>query len=332
MIKLGTRGSPLALTQCRLVAGLLARASGMAPSEFSLKSFITSGDRLTNRRLEDAGGKGLFTKELDEALLDGRIDCAVHSMKDLPTRLPDGIVLAAVPSREDPRDAFISHKAKMLQELPQGAVVGTASLRRQAQALHLRPDLKIVTLRGSVETRLRKLEDGTIDATFLALAGLTRLGLTGHVTALLDVSEMPPAPGQGALALTCRADDAATLGVLAKISVPVSEIAVAAERGFLEALDGSCRTPIGALATIQDDKLSLVGEVLSPDGAQHWRREESHHAGHGAQTPPHWDASWARPSAPRPARTSFKAWKNADGEKTSFRACGRSPPPCRRSG
>ncbi len=275
MIKLGTRGSPLALTQCGMVATLLARAANLSEADFPLQSFVTSGDRLKDQRLQDAGGKGLFTKELDEALLDGRIDAAVHSMKDLPTRLPDGIVLAAVPQREDPRDAFISHKAKTLQELPQGAVVGTASLRRQAQALHLRPDLKVVVLRGSVETRLKKLEEGSIDATFLALAGLTRLGLTHHVTSLLDSSQMPPAPSQGALALTCRADDTATRDVLAKISVTTSEIAVAAERGFLEALDGSCRTPIGALATITGSTLNFVGEVLSPDGAQHWRREES---------------------------------------------------------
>src|SRR6201996_7301343 len=153
-MKLGTRGSPPALTQCRMVAALLARAAGKEAGDFPLESFVTSGDRLKGQRLQDAGGKGLFTRELDEALLDGRIDAAVHSMKDLPTRLPDGIVLAAVPQREDPRDAFISHKARKLQDLPQGAVVGTASLRRQAQALHLRPDLKVVVLRGSVETRL----------------------------------------------------------------------------------------------------------------------------------------------------------------------------------
>jgi hydroxymethylbilane synthase len=274
MIKLGTRGSPLALTQCRMVAGLLARAAQMSEADFPLQSFVTSGDQLKDQRLQDAGGKGLFTKELDEALLDGRIDAAVHSMKDLPTRMPDGIVLAAVPEREDPRDAFISHKAKTLKDLPHGAVVGTASLRRQAQALHLRPDLKIVTLRGSVQTRLKKLEEGSIDATFLALAGLKRLGLTGHVTGLLDSHEMPPAPGQGALALTCRTDDAPTRVLLAKISVTASELAIAAERGFLEALDGSCRTPIGALAVIEGDKLHFLGEVLSPDGAQHWRRED----------------------------------------------------------
>ncbi len=274
-MKLGTRGSPLALTQCRLVAALLARTSGKNPDDFPLESFVTSGDKLKDQRLQEAGGKGLFTKELDEALLDGRIDAAVHSMKDLPTRLPDGIVLAAVPDREDPRDAFISHKAKTLKDLPQGAVVGTASLRRQAQALHLRPDLNIVTLRGSVQTRLKKLEDGVIDATFLALAGLNRLSLAGHVTSVIDAEDMPSAPGQGALAITCRADDAGARALLKKISVAESETATAAERGFLEALDGSCRTPIGALATIKNGNLSFLGEILSPDGARRWRREET---------------------------------------------------------
>ena len=274
-MKIGTRGSPLALTQTKMVAALLARAIGKAVGDFPLESFVTSGDRLKDQRLQDAGGKGLFTKELDEALLDGRIDIAVHSMKDLPTHLPDGIVLAAVPEREDPRDAFISHKAKSLIELPQGAVIGTASLRRQAQALHLRPDLKMVILRGSVETRLKKLEAGAIDATFLALAGLKRLGLAGHATSLIDSEDMPSAPGQGALAITCRSDDRAAREMLAKISVAQSEIAVAAERGFLTALDGSCRTPIGALATIKAGKLHLVGEVLSPDGKQNWRREDT---------------------------------------------------------
>jgi hydroxymethylbilane synthase len=272
-MKIGTRGSPLALTQTKLVAGTLARTTGKDVADFPLESFVTSGDKLKDQRLQDAGGKGLFTKELDEALLDGRIDIAVHSMKDLPTHLPEGIVLAAVPEREDPRDAFISHKAKSLKELPQGAVVGTASLRRQAQALHLRPDLKTVVLRGSVQTRLQKLEAGVIDATFLALAGLNRLGLAAHATSLIDSDEMPSAPGQGALAITCRNDDKAARAMLAKISVAESEMAVAAERGFLTALDGSCRTPIGALATIRNGKLHLVGEVLSPDGKQHWRKE-----------------------------------------------------------
>ena len=275
MLKLGSRGSPLAMAQSHMIAAQLAQASGESAGNFPIQSFVTSGDRIADRRLQDAGGKGLFTKELDEALLDRRIDIAVHSLKDLPTRMPDGIVLAAIPAREDPRDAFISFKAKTLAALPEGAVIGTASLRRQAQALHLRPDLKIVTLRGSVQTRLKKLEEGSIDATFLALAGLTRLGLTGHVTSLIDDAQMPPAPGQGALAITCRADDSAARALLEKLSLAEFETAIAAERGFLEALDGSCRTPIGALARVNANTLSFRGEVLSPDGAQRWRRDES---------------------------------------------------------
>lgn len=273
MIKWGSRGSPLAMTQSGTVAAKLARLTGEAESP--IESFVTSGDRIADRRLQDAGGKGLFTKELDEALLDGRIDAAIHSLKDLPTVMPDGIALAAIPSREDPRDAFVSHKAKSLMDLPQGAVVGTASLRRQAQTLHLRPDLKIVTLRGSIQTRLKRMNEGVMDATFLALAGLTRMGLQNHVTSLIDVEDMPPAPGQGALAVTCRADDTKTRELLAAITVPEFEIAVAAERGFLHALDGSCRTPIGALARINNGMLHFMGEILTPDGETRWRREET---------------------------------------------------------
>ncbi len=274
-LNLGSRGSPLAMTQSRLVAGLLARLTGESEDRFPIQSFITSGDRIADRRLQEAGGKGLFTKELDEAVLDRRIDAGVHSLKDLPTKMPDGIVLAAIPSREDPRDAFISHKARDLKSLAPGAVVGTASLRRQAQTLHLRPDLKIVTLRGSVETRLKRIGEGVMDATFLALAGLTRLGLAHHASGLIDDQEMPPAPGQGALAITCREDDAATRALLAQLSIAEFEIAVAAERGFLEALDGSCRTPIAALGRLKDGRLSFVGEILSPDGAKRWRRRET---------------------------------------------------------
>ena len=272
MLKFGSRGSPLAMTQSRRVAAALARLTGEA--EPPIQSFVTSGDRIADRRLQDAGGKGLFTKELDEALLDKRIDAAIHSLKDLPTLMPDGIVLAAIPEREDPRDAFVSPHAPSLAELPDGAVVGTASLRRQAQTLHLRPDLKIVTLRGSIETRLKRIGEGQMDATYLALAGLMRMGLQHHATALVDVEEMPPAPGQGALGITCREDDWATRDLLAKLSVRELEIAVAAERGFLHALDGSCRTPIGALARIQDGRLHFMGEILTPDGAKRWRRED----------------------------------------------------------
>jgi hydroxymethylbilane synthase len=271
-MRLGSRGSPLALTQARLVAAMLARISGEPESAFPIQSFTTSGDRIQDRLLQEAGGKGLFTKELDEALIDRRIDAAVHSMKDLPTRLPGGIVLAAVPAREDPRDGFICPKARTLAELPLGAVLGTASLRRQAQALHLRPDLIVKPLRGSVETRLKRIAEGKFDATFLALAGLTRLGLAGHAAGIVASQDMPPAPCQGALAVTCRQDDAATRAVLARISVPVLEVAAAAERAFLAALDGSCRTPIAALATVRGGEISFLGEVLTPDGKHCWRR------------------------------------------------------------
>lgn len=270
---IGSRGSPLALTQARQVAAMLAAQAGDADaSTFTIESFMTSGDRLQGR-LQEQGGKGLFTKELDEALLDGRIDCAVHSMKDLPTRLPEGIVLACVPAREDPRDGFIATRAKTLAALPEGATIGTASLRRQAQTLHLRPDLKVELLRGRVETRLAKIESGAFDATYLALAGLKRLNLEQHIASIVDVDAMPPAPAQGALAITARANDVRTLTLLTPLNIAQYNIATATERSFLAALDGSCRTPIAALARLQDGKLDFVGEVLTPDGKHRWRRQ-----------------------------------------------------------
>lgn len=265
---IGSRGSPLALVQSRLVARMLDLG------EDTIQTFMTSGDRLSGR-LSEQGGKGLFTKELDEALLDGRIDCAVHSMKDLPTRMPPGIVLACVPSREDVRDGFIALKAKTLADLPAGATVGTASLRRQAQTLHLRPDLKVELLRGRVETRLAKIESGAFDATYLALAGLNRLGLEKHVASVVDREAMPPAPGQGALAITAREGDEKTLTALAPLNIAEHAITTTAERAFLEALDGSCRTPIAATATITGDTLHFLGEVLTPDGKHCWRRKDS---------------------------------------------------------
>jgi hydroxymethylbilane synthase len=273
-MKLGSRGSPLALAQSRQVAALLAESCGAALDAFPIESFMTSGDRLAGR-LQDQGGKGLFTKELDEALLDGRIDCAIHSMKDLPTRMPAGIVLGCVPAREDQRDAFIAARVKTLMELPAGATVGTASLRRQAQTLHLRPDLKVELLRGRVETRLARIESGAFDATYLALAGLRRLGLEQHAASILDPEAMPPAPGQGALAITARAGDDPTLALLAPLNIAEHATTTTAERAFLEALDGSCRTPIAALARIADGRLTLLGEVLTPDGKHCWRRQDS---------------------------------------------------------
>ncbi|MBS0276504.1 MAG: hydroxymethylbilane synthase [Proteobacteria bacterium] len=274
-IRLGSRGSPLAMAQAHLVRDMLASALGADNSNFPIESFTTTGDKILDKRLQDAGGKGLFTKELDEALDAHRIDAAIHSMKDLPTKLPPGQILCCVPSREDPRDAFICNKADDLMELREGAVVGTASLRRQAQTLHLRPDLKVVTLRGSLQTRLKRLAEGDIDATFLALAGLTRLGLAGNATALVASDAMPSAAGQGALAITCRTDDTATRAAFAKLTLVDFEIATTAERAFLDALDGSCRTPIGALAKVEGNTLSFIGEVLTPDGARRWRRTET---------------------------------------------------------
>jgi hydroxymethylbilane synthase len=274
ILKLGSRGSPLALAQSRLVAAMLAGNARTEAAAFPIESFMTSGDKIQGR-LQEAGGKGLFTKELDEALLDGRIDAAVHSMKDLPTRMPPGIVLACVPSREDPRDAFIALRARTLMELPQGATVGTASLRRQAQTLHLRPDLKVELLRGRVETRLAKIESGAFDATYLALAGLKRLGLENHAAGIVDSEAMPPAPGQGALAITARAGDEKTLSLLAPLNIAEHAITTLAERAFLQALDGSCRTPIAALAKIADGNLVFLGEVLTPDGRHCWRRRET---------------------------------------------------------
>ena len=273
-MKLGSRGSPLALTQSRLVAALLARSRSVDSGAFPIEAFMTSGDRIQGR-LQEQGGKGLFTKELDEALRDGRIDAAIHSMKDLPTRMPPGIVLACVPSREDPRDGFIATRAKMLMDLPAGATIGTASLRRQAQTLHLRPDLKVELLRGRVETRLAKIESGAFDATYLALAGLKRLGLEKHAASIVDSETMPPAPAQGALAITAREGDEKTLALLRPLNIAEHAIATTAERAFLQALDGSCRTPIAALAKINSGTLDFLGEVLTPDGKHRWRRRES---------------------------------------------------------
>lgn len=273
LFRIGARGSKLSLAQTAQTRARLAAALGLAEDAFEIVPIVTSGDRIQDRTLIEAGGKGLFTKELDEALLDGRIDFAVHSLKDLPTRLPDGIVLACVPEREDPRDAFVSLKAKTLTELPAGATVGTASLRRQAQVLFARRDLKVSTLRGNVDTRLLKLEAGDADATYLALAGLKRLGLEGRAASLVDPHETPPAACQGAIAITSRADDARVRDAIARCENAAVRIEIEAERAFLDALDGSCRTPIGALARVNGARMTFAGETLRPDGTQRWRRD-----------------------------------------------------------
>jgi hydroxymethylbilane synthase len=266
-LRIGTRGSPLALAQAAQVRARLAPVLGVAPDEIAQTIIRTTGDAIRDRTLAAAGGKGLFTKEIEDALLAGTIDLAVHSAKDMPTALPDGLVIAAVLPREDPRDVFISPRAASLPELAAGAVVGTASLRRQAIVKHLRPDLEVVPLRGNVETRLRKLADGAVDATLLALAGLNRLGLASAATAIFPVEEFLPAVGQGIVAIETRADDAATRGLLAAIDHAASAIALTAERAFLTVLDGSCRTPIAGHATLAGARLSFRGLIAKPDGS-----------------------------------------------------------------
>ncbi len=268
ILRIGTRGSPLALAQTHETRDRLAAAWPELGIDGAIEIEIikTTGDLIQDRPLAEIGGKGLFTKELDEAMLSGRIHLAVHSMKDVPTQLPDGIALPCILPREDVRDAFISPKAKSLADLPQGAVIGSASLRRAAQILHKRPDLKLVNFRGNVQTRLRKLEEGVVDATLLAMAGLRRLGLAQHVTAALDVTEMLPAVAQGAIGITCRSDDAVSQRYLAALNCAESQIRVIAERAFLTRLDGSCRTPIAALAELDGDTLWFRGLIISPDG------------------------------------------------------------------
>ncbi len=268
ILRLGTRGSPLALTQARMVRAALAKAHGLDPERIALEVIRTSGDRIQDRPLADVGGKGLFTKEIEEALAAGAIDLAVHSSKDMPTVLPAGLVLSAFMEREDPRDVFISRKAKSIAELPRGATVGTASLRRQAMVKRKRPDLAIVPLRGNVETRLRKLDEGVADATLLALAGLKRLGLADAATAVLDIDEFLPAVGQGAIGIETRAGDSRTREMLGAINHADTFSALAAERAFLAVLDGSCRTPIGGHATISGGRLRFRGMIVKPDGSE----------------------------------------------------------------
>jgi hydroxymethylbilane synthase len=268
MVRIGSRGSPLALVQAREVQSRLAKAAGLNPAQIEIKVIRTTGDAIQDRPLAEAGGKGLFTKEIEEALLAGAIDLAVHSSKDMPTVLPSGLVLSAFLPREDPRDAFIGRSAKTLRDLPNGAVVGTASLRRQALVKHLRPDVKIVPLRGNVETRLRKLEAGDFDATILAVAGLKRLGLLTAVTSFLDPQEFVPAVGQGAIGIETREDDADTRALVAKINDADTATALAAERAFLTVLDGSCRTPIGGHARIDGEHIRFRGIVAKIDGSE----------------------------------------------------------------
>lgn len=266
-LKIGTRGSALALFQARAVRDRLAAAHRLDPNAIEIVVIRTTGDAVQDRPLAEIGGKGLFTKEIEEALLARTIDLAVHSAKDVPTWLPDGLVLTACLPREDVRDVFISHKAESLATLPAGARVGTTSPRRQALIKRMRPDLAIVPLRGNVETRLRKLEEGVADATILALAGLKRLELTRHATCIMSIEEFLPAGGQGAIAIETRAGDARVNAMVAAIDDADTSVALAAERAMLDVLDGTCKTPIAAHASVTVAAIELRGLIARPDGS-----------------------------------------------------------------
>ncbi|MEP2722509.1 hydroxymethylbilane synthase [Roseibium sp.] len=266
-LRIGTRGSALALAQAQETRARLMAAHGIDEDAFEIVVIKTSGDKIQDRPLLEVGGKGLFTKEIEEALRDERIDLAVHSSKDMPTVLPEGLALTAFLPREDVRDAFISHKAKTLMDLPQNAVVGSSSLRRQAMIKRLRPDIEVVMYRGNVQTRLKKLAEGQVDATLLAYAGLKRLGLGDVVTSLLEPDDFLPAVGQGAICIESREKDMRTLELLAAIHDQETQVRLDAERAFLAVLDGSCRTPIGGLALVEGDRIAFKGTILKPDGS-----------------------------------------------------------------
>jgi hydroxymethylbilane synthase len=265
-LRIGSRGSSLALVQARLVQKLLAERHGVPLDAIEIRTITTSGDKLTDAPLSEVGGKGLFSKEIEAALEAGEVDIGVHSSKDMATKLPSGLVLAAFLEREDIRDAFVSLKVKSLDELPRGAKLGSSSLRRSSQMLRARPDLEIVPFRGNVDTRLRKLAEGVADATLLAVAGLNRLGRQSDITAYLDPEHFPPAPAQGAIGLEIRSGDARTADLIAPLNHVATATAVHAERALLAALDGSCRTAIGVVSHIAEKTIGLRGQILSPDG------------------------------------------------------------------
>ncbi|MCB1450608.1 MAG: hydroxymethylbilane synthase [Nitratireductor sp.] len=268
-MRIGTRGSELALAQARELRSRISTANGdIGEDDIEIVVISTQGDRVLDRPLAEIGGKGLFTQEIEEQLLDGRIDMAVHSSKDMPTRLPRGLELSCFLPRESPNDAFIGRAARTLAELPKGAVVGSSSLRRQALIRRLRPDLNIVSFRGNVQTRMRKLEAGEVGATLLAHAGLRRLGIDHEVTQLLPLDSFPPAPGQGAICVETRIDDDKTSARLSRINDSATATALTCERAFLAALDGSCRTPLAGHATIDGERLFFHGMILTPDGSK----------------------------------------------------------------
>ncbi len=267
IFKIGTRGSPLALAQAYETRDRLMTAHGLAEDRFEVVVIKTTGDRIQDRPLGEIGGKGLFTKEIEEALLNGSIDLAVHSMKDMPVAQPNGLVLDCYLPREDVRDAFVSLKYKSIADLPKGAKLGSSSLRRRAQILQMRPDIEVVEFRGNVQTRLRKLDEGVADATFLAMAGLNRLGNAHIAQSAIDTDEILPAVAQGAIGIERRTDNTEIHAMLSAIADKDTATRLAAERAFLEALDGSCQTPIAGLATLDGDSLTLRGQILRTNGS-----------------------------------------------------------------
>lgn len=267
-LKIGTRGSPLALAQAHETRDRLAAAFALPHEAFEIVVIKVTGDQILDRALKEIGGKGLFTREIEEALLEGSIDIAVHSMKDMPTIQPEGLILDCYLPREDTRDAFVSMKYNSLAELPEGAVVGTSSLRRRAQLAARRPDLKMVEFRGNVQTRMKKLGEGVADATFLALAGLNRLGMSEVARSTIEPEDMLPAVAQGCIGIERRTADARAEALLAPIHHGPSGLRLACERAFLLTLDGSCETPIGGLSVLEGDEIWLRGEILRPDGSE----------------------------------------------------------------
>ena len=273
-LRIGTRGSPLALAQAYETRERLSTAFGLSRDSFEIVVIKTTGDKVLNRPLKEIGGKGLFTKEIEEALLQESIDIAVHSMKDMPVQQPDGLILDTFLPREDVRDAFVSRIHKSLADIPQGATVGTSSLRRKAQLMSKRPDLKIVEFRGNVQTRLKKLDDGVAECTFLAVAGLNRLKMEDIITAPISTDEMLPAVAQGAIGIERREKDIKVATMLEAIHNSTTGLLLSAERAFLEALDGSCETPIAGLAEFKNENLRFRGEILKTDGSEVYSDEQ----------------------------------------------------------
>jgi hydroxymethylbilane synthase len=267
-IRIGSRGSRLAIIQAQEVKKRLVERVGIDAARVEILTIVTTGDRIKDRNLTEIGGKGLFTKEIEDALLSGNIDLAVHSMKDLPAVIPNGLAIGAVLAREDPRDALVSSKARSIKSLPQEALIGSSSVRRTAQLKRRRSDLRFTSFRGNVDTRLKKLREGQVDATLLACAGLIRLGLKHEITTAIEVDDMLPALGQGAIGVEIRSANGVLAEMIKAVDDEQTAVAIVCERAFLKELDGSCKTPIAGFARIENGRLLFRGETLTPDGSQ----------------------------------------------------------------